>query len=81
MCLAHTEEVEMIVETTLSVTGMTCGSCVRHIQAALAQLGVEHAAVDLSKQTVAVRHDDDSTPVGAVVEAIARSGYAAVVQA
>ncbi len=43
-------------EIVMQVTGMTCGSCVRHVTAALkAVQGVEDVTVDLASGRVAVR--------------------------
>lgn len=67
----------MNTETILNVAGMTCGACIRHIQSALAPLGVERATVDLRQGTVTVRHDDRTAPVGLLIDAIGRAGYAA----
>lgn len=63
---------------TLSVLGMSCGSCVRHIRKALDELGgVEAAHVHLAAREVTVSFDPQKTGVDAIVRAIRKSGYAA----
>ncbi|MCB9687964.1 MAG: heavy-metal-associated domain-containing protein [Alphaproteobacteria bacterium] len=59
----------------LDVKGMTCGSCIRHIQSALAPLGVERAEVDLRQGRVTVQHDDRAAPVALLIAAIQQAGY------
>jgi copper chaperone len=65
-------------KTVLSVEGMTCASCIRHIDRALRQLeGVTLVDVDMRGQKVTVRHDEIETPLADVVEALAEAGYPA----
>jgi copper ion binding protein len=65
-------------KAVLSVEGMTCASCVRHIDRALRQLeGVTLVDVDMRGQKVTVRHDESETPLALVVEALAEAGYPA----
>jgi copper chaperone len=65
-------------KTVLSVEGMTCASCVRHIDRALRQLeGVTLVDVDMKASKVTVRHDESETPLSEVVEALAEAGYPA----
>lgn len=69
-------------ETLLKVDGMTCSSCVRHIQAALRKLdGVSEVDVRLREGTVLVKHDATKTGVPALVEAIRQAGYEPKAQA
>ena len=64
-------------ETQLQVDGMTCSSCVRHIDAALRGLeGVEKVDVKLREGTVLVKHDPSSAPTSALVDALRDAGYA-----
>ncbi|WP_438006451.1 heavy-metal-associated domain-containing protein [Sorangium sp. So ce321] len=64
-------------ETILQVDGMSCPSCIRHIDSALRELdGVEKIDVRLREGTVVVRHDPASAPVDALVEAVRGAGYA-----
>ncbi|WP_437505414.1 heavy-metal-associated domain-containing protein [Sorangium sp. So ce1099] len=63
-------------ETILRVDGMSCPSCIRHIDSALRELGgVDKVDVRLREGTVVVRHDAASAPVDALVEAVRGAGY------
>ena len=63
---------------TLSVSGMSCGSCARHIRKALDELdGVEASEVNLAAREVTVSFDPQVTGVEAIASAIRKSGYAA----
>ncbi|MEY4579536.1 MAG: hypothetical protein RL701_4239 [Pseudomonadota bacterium] len=65
-------------ETVLDVTGMTCASCVRHVDHALGQLeGVAGVNIDLSAGEVRVRHDAAMAPVGSLIAALGEAGYGA----
>lgn len=59
----------------LKVTGMTCGSCVKHVEKALSAVaGVQKVTVDLSAGTVAVTGDLSDGP-GSLVAALEADGY------
>lgn len=61
--------------TALSVTGMTCGSCARTIERALAQVpGVERAAVDFGRKLAFV---EGSAATETLVRAVEAAGYGA----
>lgn len=63
-------------ETLLSVSGMTCMSCVRHVDHALRDLeGVRAVEVRLREGTVRVQHDAATAPIDAMVEALREAGY------
>jgi copper ion binding protein len=63
-------------ETTLKVEGMSCPSCVRHIDGALREVkGVREVNVQLERGQVLVRHDTDEANVNALVEALKNAGY------
>ena len=63
-------------ETTLDVTGMTCGSCARHVSAALRSLdGVTKVDVRLKDGKVIVNHDPTSTSAVALIAALEKAGY------
>ncbi|AUX48219.1 hypothetical protein SOCE26_097500 [Sorangium cellulosum] len=63
-------------ETTLRVDGMSCPSCIRHINSALCALdGIGKVDVRLREGTVVVQHDPASAPVPALVEAVRGAGY------
>ncbi len=63
-------------ETMLHVTGMTCPSCVRHIDGAVRALdGVADVQVNLRQGAVRVRHDSAVASVAALVDVIRDAGY------
>ena len=65
------------MQTILTITGMTCGNCRRHVAAALEQLeGVTGAAVDLGTRTATVHHSP-TVPSAALVTAVTEAGYGA----
>ena len=62
--------------TNLDVQGMTCGSCVRHVNHALRDLdGVADVDVKLREGIVTVRHDAGQAPVTSLIEALRDAGY------
>mgnify|MGYP000850439458 CR=1 FL=1 len=64
-------------EILMEVAGMTCGSCVRHVTAALKAVdGVESVAVDLASGRVAVR-GRPGTAGTRLTSALADAGYPA----
>ena len=64
--------------TILEVQGMTCPSCIRHVNAALADLeGVHQVDVQLRAGLVVVTHDPGQAPSTQLVEALDRAGYPA----
>ena len=66
------------MQTTLKVTGMTCGHCVAAVTKALENIpGVEKAEVSLEKAQAIVSGDADSQ---AMVAAVKEEGYQAEVQ-
>jgi len=68
------------METTLKVTGMSCGACVGHVTRALQSVpGVKLAAVDLNSGTAVVKHDESAQPE-AMVQAVTEEGYHAQVK-
>ncbi len=61
--------------TTLSITGMTCGSCRHHVDAALrAVTGVTQVQIDLAAGTARITHQDDIMPADFVL-AVEEAGY------
>lgn len=63
-------------ETTLQVDGMSCSSCVRHINSALCELpGVEQVDVTLREGTVLVRHDVSSVAEETLIDVLRDTGY------
>jgi len=62
-------------QTILEVDGMSCSSCVRHVESALRALeGIRGITVDLPKGKVVVEHDDAS-PLDAMLGALGDAGY------
>ncbi len=60
-----------------SIRGMTCGSCVRRVEATLGGVpGVRSARVDLATATATVLHDPDAASIDALRQAVAQAGYA-----
>src|SRR5258706_119818 len=63
----------------LAITGMTCASCVRSVETALAHVpGVTSAEVNLANERATVRLAEPVEP-GALVHAVERAGYGALV--
>jgi copper chaperone CopZ len=66
-----------MIETTLQITGMTCGNCVKHVTAALRAVpGVSAVNVALAEQRARVVHAAGA-PVAALVAAVEAAGYEA----
>jgi Cu+-exporting ATPase len=65
-------------ESSFDVAGMSCGSCVNHIQRALREVtGVQHVEVELAKRRVRVQHDAELATVEQLIAGIAEAGYEA----
>jgi copper ion binding protein len=63
-------------ETTLDVTGMTCQSCVRHVDKALRKIdGVSEVEVHLEQGKVRVKHDPARATVPSMIAALKKAGY------
>jgi len=63
-------------ETTLDVTGMSCSSCVRHVNDALGNLpGVAKVEVRLGDGKVVVQHEPDKTSIDNLIAALREAGY------
>src|SRR6266536_2886075 len=63
-------------EITFPVTGMTCASCVRRIEKALARVeGVEQASVNLATEKATVAYDPGRATPAQMKAAVERVGY------
>ena len=64
--------------TTLSIGGMTCNGCVKHVNAALRGVaGVSAVEVRLAEASANVVHDPERSPVASLLEAVVEAGYEA----
>jgi copper chaperone CopZ len=64
--------------TTLSIAGMSCGACVRHVTRALdGMTGVVHAQVDLRTNEAIVEHIPARVDAAALIAAVRDAGYEA----
>lgn len=71
----------MIQTTTVTVGGMSCGACVRHIMRALdGMTGVVHVEVNRHTHTLVVEHRPEHTDAIALAAAIRDAGYTARVR-
>lgn len=65
-----------MVETTLSVDGMSCGGCEQNVVDALDDLdGVEESSADHEAGIVTVEHDSGVTDEVRISEVIEDAGY------
>jgi copper chaperone len=65
-------------ETTLNVEGMSCPSCIRHIDDALREVqGVREVSVLLEQSQVRVKYDATTAHINSLVEALKDAGYEA----
>ena len=79
LCMKPFESNEPEVRTTtLAISGMSCGSCVRHVASALDGLtGVVHVNVDLRTNEASVEHLPAFVDAAALIAAVRDAGYAA----
>jgi copper chaperone CopZ len=64
--------------TTLSVEGMTCGSCAAHVKKSLSIPGVDRVDVDLANGFAAITHAA-TVSADSFIAAVTRAGYGATV--
>jgi copper chaperone CopZ len=65
-------------EVALAIEGMTCGNCVRHVQAALARVpGVAAVSVDLARGEARLSRQPGTADLAALVAAVEAAGYGA----
>src|SRR5918993_5962529 len=76
-----TNEKEQLARITISVTGMTCASCVRRVERALSKkAGVMEASVNFAVEKTNVVYDPTTTNPDDLVGAIRDAGYGADVR-
>jgi copper chaperone len=69
-------------ETLFEVDGMSCASCIRHINNALCEIpGVEKVDVKLREGTVVVTHDATNASDDSLINALRDAGYESRVKA
>ncbi len=67
---------DQLKELTLPVSGMTCASCVSHVEGALKELpGVNHVVVNLATAKASLTFDPQKVNVGQMRKAIEDIGY------
>jgi copper ion binding protein len=65
------------MKTTLSITGMTCEHCVKHVTSALEQIpGVSSVEVRLKENSARVEHAE-SVSLAGLKAAVEEAGYGA----
>jgi copper chaperone len=65
-----------VITSLLRITGMTCNSCVRHVEGALRAVpGVVAVEVHLIDQKAKVIHDPERSPLPILIAAVSGSGY------
>jgi P-type Cu+ transporter len=63
---------------TLDIGGMTCASCVRHVEKALSRIdGVDSAEVNLATEAATVSFDPQTAGLSELTAAVAAAGYTA----
>ncbi|MEA2781022.1 MAG: P-type Cu+ transporter [Rhodospirillaceae bacterium] len=71
-----TPDIEAGSEIDVEISGMTCASCVRRVEKAIAAVpGVTEVSVNLASEKARVAFADPVPDTGAVVEAITKAGY------
>ena len=71
-----TKEKEQLARITISVTGMTCASCVRRVERALSKkAGVMEASVNFAAEKTSVVYDPTTTNPDDLIETIRDAGY------
>jgi P-type Cu+ transporter len=66
-----------VTEITLDLEGMTCASCAARVERGLNELEGVQASVNLATEKAAVRYDESSLSVDALVAAVEAAGYGA----
>ncbi len=62
----------------LNIEGMTCASCVAHVEKAISRLdGIDMANVNLATETATVSYDPSRVEVSGIIESVLQAGYSA----
>ena len=70
---------KQVTRMTIGVQGMTCTSCVRHVEEALAEVpGVESASVNLATERATVELDPLTVPASLLSDVLDDAGYGAL---
>ena len=70
-----------MMKRTFDITGMSCSACQARVeQAASSVSGVEHAVVNLLKNTLDVNYDGSERITAEIIDAVERAGYGASVR-
>ena len=65
-------------EEILSITGMTCGGCVKSVNTVLSALpGVQHVEVSLEQAQAKVAYDDTQASRATLIQAVVDAGFGA----
>ena len=67
----------LMTETQLTVTGMTCDHCVRHVTDAISKVAGVHSVNVKLTEGIAVIESDASLDLQSVKEAVIAAGYSA----
>ncbi len=72
------EQLGRLTHVTLDIGGMTCASCVRRVEKALAKVdGVQSAEVNLATEVATVAFDPAAVALPDLTAAVGRAGYSA----
>jgi P-type Cu+ transporter len=68
-------------EMTVPISGMTCVSCVSHLERAIGEVpGVAEVNVNLAAHNATVRFQNDGVPVQSLIQAVHGAGYEITIQ-
>ncbi len=74
-------KVRQTKKVILPITGMTCSSCVSHVEKALRELdGVISVNVNLATEKATVEYDADNADIKTLIDAVSGSGYGVAMQ-
>ncbi|MDR1033930.1 MAG: heavy metal translocating P-type ATPase [Bifidobacteriaceae bacterium] len=65
-----------IVQDRLKIDGMTCASCVNHVETAIGKVdGVKSVNVNLANESASVEYDSEIANTGSIAKAVKDAGY------